>query len=425
MTDSFMQNGQSCKTLHDWLCYIEQSHPIEKIELGLGRVQQVAEVADLHNLPGKKILIAGTNGKGTTARTLEQLLLVQGYSVAVYTSPHLLRFNERLRLNGQDASDEQWVEGLAQVEAARGNIPLTYFEFTTLAAFAVMKTANVEICIVEVGLGGRLDATNIITPDISVITTIDLDHQDWLGNDRDSIAREKAGIFRTQCPAVIGELSVPASMQAIAEALQSSVAIVGRDYHFIENEQGWQWIWQGQTWLLPRPTVPMQNVATSLTTLALLQLLPEQAVVAKVLTDMTLPGRMHWLQRAPAILLDVAHNPQSAMYLAKQVQKIAPQYRRVSVLIGMLKDKDITQSLASFGEIVDQWHCVSLPGVRGASAEQVQQSLPLNASSQAYADIGTAWQQIIPQLQDDELLVIFGSFVTVSAVLELWQQDIL
>lgn len=425
MTTSTTFSSQSGNTLHDWLSYIEQSHPIEKIELGLGRVQQVADVAKLQQLPGKKILIAGTNGKGTTARTLEQLLLAQGFSVAVYTSPHLLRFNERLRLNGQDASDQFWMAGLAEVEQARGEIPLTYFEFTTLAAFAVMKTAQVDICIVEVGLGGRLDATNIITPDISVITTIDLDHQDWLGNDRDSIAREKAGIFRANCPAVIGELSVPASMQAIADTLQSTVAIVNRDYQYTENEHDWQWHWQGQAWLLPRPSVPIQNVATSLTTLALLKLLPEQSVVAKVLAEMTLPGRMHWLQRAPAILLDVAHNPQSAMYLAQQVQNIAPQYRRVSVLIGMLKDKDITQSLASFGEMVDQWHCVSLPGVRGASAEQVQQSLPLNASSQGYADIETAWQQIIPQLRDDELLVIFGSFVTVSAVLELWQQDIL
>ena len=423
MTTSPCISSQSCKNLHDWLSYIEQSHPIDKIELGLSRVQLVAARGDLANLPGKKVLIAGTNGKGTTARTLEQMLLAQGLTVAVYTSPHLLKFNERLRLNGEDVSDELWVQGLQTVEQLRQDIALTYFEFTTLAAFAIMKTAKVDVCLVEVGLGGRLDATNIISPDVSVITTIDLDHQDWLGNDRETIGREKAGIFRSNVPAIIGDLAVPNSVLAVAEALGSPVSLVGRDFHYQTTEGHWLWQAQQQFDDLPIPMVPMQNVATSLATLAALGLLPSRQLVVKVLTEMTLPGRMQWLSQSPAILLDVAHNPQSAGYLASQVERIAGNYRRVSVLIGMLKDKDITQSLAAFAPMVQHWHCVSLPGVRGASAEQVQQALPSQAMSTLYNDVVEAWHLLRPNLAADELLVIFGSFVTVSAVLELWHQE--
>lgn len=423
MTSSSSISSQSCTNLHDWLSYIEQSHPIDKIELGLSRVQLVAARGDLANLPGKKVLIAGTNGKGTTARTLEQLLLEQGLSVAVYTSPHLLKFNERLRLNGADVSDDLWVHGLQVVEQLRQDTPLTYFEFTTLAAFAVMKTAQVDVCIVEVGLGGRLDATNIISPDVSVITTIDLDHQDWLGNDRETIGREKAGIFRRNVPAIIGDLSVPNSVLAVAAELGSPVSLVGRDFHYQTEQDNWQWRAQQQLDALPMPMVPMQNVATSFATLAALGLLPSRPLVVKVLNDMTLPGRMQWLSQTPAILLDVAHNPQSAAYLASQVATIAGNYRKVSVLIGMLKDKDIKQSLAAFAPLVQHWHCVSLPGVRGASAEQVQQALPMAAKSSLYQDVAGAWHVLRPHLAADELLVIFGSFVTVSAVLELWHQE--
>lgn len=423
MTSSSSISSQSCTNLHDWLSYIEQSHPIDKIELGLSRVQLVAARGDLANLPGKKVLIAGTNGKGTTARTLEQLLLAQGLSVAVYTSPHLLKFNERLRLNGADVSDDLWVHGLQVVEQLRQDTPLTYFEFTTLAAFAVMKTAQVDACIVEVGLGGRLDATNIISPDVSVITTIDLDHQDWLGNDRETIGREKAGIFRRNVPAIIGDLSVPNSVLAVAAELGSPVSLVGRDFHYQTEQDNWQWRAQQQLDALPMPMVPMQNVATSFATLAALGLLPSRPLVVKVLNDMTLPGRMQWLSQTPAILLDVAHNPQSAAYLASQVATIAGNYRKVSVLIGMLKDKDITQSLAAFAPLVQHWHCVSLPGVRGASAEQVQQALPMAAKSSLYQDVAGAWHVLRSHLAADELLVIFGSFVTVSAVLELWHQE--
>lgn len=349
MTSSALLQSQSCHSLADWLCYIEQSHPIEKIELGLGRVLQVASRGALQQLPGRVILIAGTNGKGTTARTLEQLLLAQGLSVGVYSSPHLLQFNERLRLGGSDVGDALWVEGLRQVEALRQDVALTYFEFTTLAAFAILKQQAPDVCLIEVGLGGRLDATNIVAPELSIITTVDLDHQDWLGHDRDTIGREKAGVFRAGRHAVVGELQMPDSVAQVAAELGAWLTSAGRDFHFVEHEQQFDWFFGAvQLKALPAPAVPVQNVATALTTLSLLNLLPSDAVIRRVLQALTLAGRMQWLSRQPAVLLDVAHNPQSARYLAAALDKLAGSYAQVHLVAGMLKDKDIREALAAF-----------------------------------------------------------------------------
>ena len=421
-------SSQSCQTLADWLCYIEQSHPIDKIELGLERVKKVAARADLAKLPGKVILIAGTNGKGSTARTLEQLLLAQGFGVGVYSSPHLLRFNERLRLNNHDVTDALWVDALAQIEALRHEIALTYFEFTTLAAFAILKRQPVDFCLIEVGLGGRLDATNIVNPDISVLTTVDLDHQDWLGNDRESIGREKAGVFRQAKPVVIGELLPPASVRAMVSTLACPALIINQDYFYQVNTDGWDWqcgavAYQG----LPLPSLPVQNVATSLAVLKHLSLLPEHALLNQILTGITLAGRMQFLQHRPAIIVDVAHNPQSARYLATQLSALKPRYGKVVALAGMLKDKDMVQALAPLTSVIDQWHLSSLPGSRGASAAQLSAALVSAASVQPdyqqYHDVTTAFSKLLSKLQDDDLLIIFGSFVTVSAVLASYYQE--
>ena len=425
MNSSALTTSQSCQNLSDWLAFIEQSHPIDQIELGLSRVQAVAIRGDLQHLPGIKILLAGTNGKGSSARCLEQLLLAQGYSVGVYTSPHLLHFNERLRLNGVDAADELWVAGLREVEQLRQEVPLTYFEFTTLAAFAILKQQQPDVCIIEVGLGGRLDATNIIEPDASVITTIDLDHQDWLGNDRESIGREKAGIFRANRLAIVGDLDVPTSILTEAERLAVPLRLVHRDYQYQLAADGLTWHWQGSKTSLPAlqlTQLPMQNIATCLACLEALQLLPPPDKIATVLSELTLAGRMQWLQQQPAILLDVAHNPQSAAYLAAQLAQIAPRYQRIHVLVGMLKDKDMRQSLVNFAGSVTTWHCVGLPVPRGASAEQLASQLPAGSAVVCYPDVVTAWSTIRTDLCATDLVLIFGSFVTVSQFLAHWQQ---
>lgn len=421
-------NSQSCQTLADWLYYIEQSHPIDKIELGLERVQRVAARGDLAALPGKVILIAGTNGKGTTARTLEQLLLAQGHSVGVYSSPHLLHFNERLRVNNQDVADQDWLAAFALVEQLRQDTPLTYFEFTTLVAFAILRQMQPEYCLIEVGLGGRLDATNIIEPDISVVTTIDLDHQDWLGADRESIAKEKAGVFRAAKVAVSGELAPPRSLAAVAQQKGSTLLQLGQQFNY--QLAGETWHWQGvsqQYQDLTLPLVPVQNVATSLAVLEQLHKLPSLALLQDCLTQLKLPGRMQLLQQAPAIMVDVAHNPQSAAYLASQLLRLKPGYSKSIALVGMLKDKDIVQSLAPLQTCIDEWHLVSLPGTRGADSGLLEQSLAkIDTSSaqaaQQYATIQEAFPAIVQTLKADELLVIFGSFVTVSAVLALQQE---
>ncbi|ALZ74477.1 bifunctional tetrahydrofolate synthase/dihydrofolate synthase [Rheinheimera sp. F8] len=423
MTSPSVLQSQSCHSLADWLCYIEQSHPIEKIELGLGRVLQVASRGALQQLPDRVILIAGTNGKGTTARTLEQLLLAQGYSVGVYSSPHLLKFNERLRLNGTDVSDELWVEGLRQVEALRQDVALTYFEFTTLAAFAILKQQEPDFCLIEVGLGGRLDATNIVEPELSIVTTVDLDHQDWLGNDRETIGREKAGVFRPGRHAVVGDLQMPQSVAEVAADLGARLTCAGHDYHVESDGQQFDWHFgASQLLALPAPAVPVQNVATALTTLALLDVLPAEAVIRTVLQELTLAGRMQWLSRQPAILLDVAHNPQSARYLASALAQLAGQYTQIHLVVGMLKDKDIREALVAFCGNSWRWHLVSLPGVRGAGSDLLQQALPATEQSCQYRQLSDVYS-CIEAASADELFVVFGSFVTVSAMLSLWPQE--
>lgn len=419
--------SQSCRTLADWLCYIEQSHPIEKIELGLQRVSDVARRGNLAALPGKVVLIAGTNGKGTTARTLEQLLLAQGYRVGVYSSPHLLHFNERLRLNGQDVADNAWVEAFQLVEQLRQDIPLTYFEFTTLVAFAILRAEQPDFCLIEVGLGGRLDATNIVEPDISVVTTVDLDHQAFLGPDRETIGREKAGVFRPAKIAVCGDLQPPQSIAVVAESTGAKLLQLNRDYHYQQTADSWQW--QGlrqQRHQLPLPQVPMQNVATSLTVLEQLEVLPDSELLQQEISRLCLPGRMQWLRQQPAVLLDVAHNPQSAAYLAAQLQRLKPGYRRVYALVGMLKDKDLTQALLPLTTCVDEWHLVSLPGVRGASssllAEALQGVAPAARAVQ-HPELAEAYRQVLATAAQQDLVVVFGSFVTVAGILALPQEE--
>jgi dihydrofolate synthase/folylpolyglutamate synthase len=419
--------SQSCHTLADWLCYIEQSHPIEKIELGLQRVSDVARRGNLAALPGKVVLIAGTNGKGTTARTLEQLLLAQGYRVGVYSSPHLLHFNERLRLNGQDVADNAWLAAFQLVEQLRQDTPLTYFEFTTLVAFAILRAEQPDFCLIEVGLGGRLDATNIVEPDISVVTTVDLDHQAFLGPDRETIGREKAGVFRPAKIAVCGDLQPPQSIAAVAESTGATLLQLNRDYHYQQTADSWQWRGlRQQRHQLPLPQVPMQNVATSLTVLEQLGCLPEPELLQQEIARLCLPGRMQWLRQQPAVLLDVAHNPQSAAYLATQLQRLKPGYRRVHALVGMLKDKDLTQALLPLTTCVDEWHLVSLPGVRGASstllAEALQGVAPA-AQAVQHPELVTAYRQVLATAAKQDLVVVFGSFVTVAGILALPQEE--
>jgi dihydrofolate synthase/folylpolyglutamate synthase len=415
-------------TLPQWLAFIEQSHPIDKIELGLARVQRVAERAALHQLPGKVILVAGTNGKGTTIRSIEQMLLAQGYSVGVYSSPHLLHFNERLRINNVDVADALWCEAFAAIEQLRTDVALTYFEFTTLAAFYILRHQQPDVCLIEVGLGGRLDATNIITPHVTVLTTIDLDHQAFLGPDRAAIGREKAGIFRPQVPAVITETDIPETVWAVLAQSGSPYYRLNHDYHHGIDPTSGRWYWSNASARLndlPVAGLPLMNVASALQVLSILDCLPPAATIAKVLSGLTLPGRMQWLSTAPAVLLDVAHNPQSAAYLAHALAAVKPRYQRIFAIVGMLADKDISASLAPFADVLTDRYAVTLPGPRGAAASQVVAAFGAQACriADGGADLNQTWHEVQAQLTAQDLCVVFGSFVTVSQFLAQWSLE--
>lgn len=422
MSIDFQKSSQSCQTLDNWLHYIEQSHPQHQIELGLERVLQVAKRAQLHQLPSRVVLIAGTNGKGTTARCMEQLLLDSGHSVAVYSSPHLRYFNERLRLNQQDVADDRWVEAFAFIEQLRGTTSLTYFEFTTLAAFYLIKQLEPELALIEVGLGGRLDATNIVDPELSILTTIDLDHQEWLGHDRNAIGREKAGVFRPNSYAVVADLNVPQSVLDVAAEINTTLLVAGSHFSWKRTETDWQCTLDTVILdQLPLTQLPLQNCSTALMALRQMDLLPVESMYRASLAKVALLGRMQFLQHRPAILLDVAHNPQSIHYLAQQLYQFQPTYHRIFAVCGMLKDKTKADALTALMPLIDEWHLASLPPPRGASAKQVQTLLPSESAVFLHSDVASALKSVQSQLADDDLLLVFGSFVTVSAVLAIVQ----
>ena len=272
-------------SLDDWLCYLESVHPAN-IEMGLERIKQVADSVNLLNSSSKIIMIAGTNGKGTTARCLESLLLAQGSSGGTYASPHLIRYNERVRVNGKELDDQYHVDAFDLLEKGRGETPLTYFEFGTLGALAIFKRCEVDYVLLEVGLGGRFDATNIVEPIASVITTIDLDHKEYLGDTRELVGYDKAGIFRADKPAIVGDLNIPHTVTEYGDEISAELILSKRDFFFEPKQSSFVWRYKSHSFEFKKPSIPAQNVATALTLMARLELLPELAVIEKCLADL-------------------------------------------------------------------------------------------------------------------------------------------
>lgn len=415
--------SQSFSSLNDWLFYLERIHTTA-IDMGLARVTDVARRLGLTSLaPAKVVLVAGTNGKGTTIRSMEQLLLAQGLRVGTYNSPHIQRYNERVRINGQQLADEAHMAAFAAIEQARAEISLTYFEFGTLAALYLLKRAALDVVLLEVGLGGRLDATNIVDTDLSVITTIDLDHKEWLGDTRELVAKEKAGIFREAGLAVIGELQPPVTLAEAVTERHVTARWVNQDYRYEIAEHSWQYQ-SAELNLsdLPLPQVPVQNVATAMTALNMLQLLPSDATIRAVLAQLCCEGRMQQLSESPRIYVDVAHNPESARYLAGQLAKWLGQGWTVRAVVGMLADKDIRNALAPVLPVVQHWHLASLAGPRGAEASLLAETLTaLGQSQYQLADsVAEAMTQARQQLHEQQLIIVFGSFYTVAGALDYW-----
>ena len=410
MSQSVMAQSQS---LSDWLSYLEKIHP-SVIDLGLHRVGLVADRLGLRQLPATVVTVGGTNGKGTTCALLEAIYRAAGYRVGVYSSPHLLRYNERVRIQGQDASDAELCQAFAAVEAARGEVSLTFFEFGTLAALWLFRAAAPDLVLLEVGLGGRLDATNLVESDLAVVTSIALDHCDWLGDTREAIASEKAGIYRPGKPAISGEPNPPVTLAQTAQAIGAKLLQVGADFRRDEAEAVWHFQGARQQWReLPYPELPLDNAVTALAVVEQLSLPIDSAAIRTGLAGARLAGRMQLLRTQPQVTLDVAHNPHSAHYLARQLAARGKVGRRLAVA-GMLKDKDIRQTLGELVELVDLWFLADLHGARAALAQELSAVLPSESARHCYASVADAYREALATAQEQDEIIVLGSFHTVA-----------
>lgn len=397
-----------------WLSYLENLHA-KTIDLGLARIAEVAARLNVQRPAPFVFTVAGTNGKGTTCRTLEAILMAAGYKTGVYSSPHLVRYTERVRVQGAELPEAAHTASFAAIEAARREISLTYFEYGTLSALWLFRQAQLDVVILEVGLGGRLDATNLVDADVSVVTSIALDHTDWLGPDRESIGREKAGIFRPGKPAIVGEPDMPHAIAAVAGEKGATLMRRGVDWHYEVSADGWHFTdAQGELDALPLPQVPQPNAATALAALRASQLDVSEQAIREGIASAILPGRFQTIGESPRVILDVAHNPHAAAYLAGRL-KMLPKTGRVLAVVGMLHDKDIAGTLACLAEVVDDWYCAPLEGPRGATAEQLQQYL---ADSKGYSSVGKAWQAALANARPEDTVLVCGSFHTVAHVME-------
>lgn len=410
-------------SLDEWLDYIAHQHA-KGIELGLERVAGVYRRLGIERAAlGRVITVAGTNGKGSTQAALDALLRAQGFRVGCYSSPHLLRYNERVRIQGREADDELLCRSFARVEAARGDTPLTYFEFGTLSALLCLSEAELDFCILEIGLGGRLDAVNLVDADLALITTVDIDHVDWLGPDRESIGREKAGILRAGIRFVCGDPEPPVSVREAAERLGCQSRWRGQDFAVeTQGQGGWHWWGHDAQGLrlerkgLPPARLPVDNLAAAMQALALLDQLPDTATLARVLADLEMPGRFQRLPGSPEVVLDVGHNPHAARYLRRRVQDIGGQWLAVFSALG---DKDVAQVIAALADVVGQWYCAPLAVERAASREQLQAAFDAVGVQRVrwFDSLGEAFDQARAEATQGERILAFGSFHVVADIL--------
>lgn len=419
--------------LATWLSYLESLHP-SAIELGLDRVRQVATRLNLES-SAKKIIVGGTNGKGSTCAMLESIYLAAGYRVGLYTSPHLIRFNERARLNGEIVSDEVFVTHFQAIENARQEISLTYFEFTTLAILRLFSESELDVMILEVGLGGRLDAVNIIDADCSIITSVDIDHTDWLGDTREKIGFEKAHIFRGHKPAICSDPSPPQSLLDYAKSIDADLWLFGRDFNYSGDRQQWAFAGRQQrrnamAYPALRGANQLLNASAALAAIESLReflVVPQQAV-RQGLINASLPGRFQILPGQPTIILDVAHNPHAAAVLEKNLGNMGFHPFTYAVF-GMLSDKDIESVVQHMAGRIDHWFCAGLPGPRGLSAESLSSKIkhaigsmtpafsePYEVST--YDSVSQAFSAARKLCNPDDRIIVFGSFLTVAGVLE-------
>ncbi len=414
------------RTLPDWLAFIERQHP-NAIAMGLERVRDVAARMGLGKPAPHVVTVAGTNGKGSTVAFVEAIARAQGLRVGAYTSPHLLRYNERVRIDGHDVGAEALIEGFEAVEAARGDIPLTYFEYGTLCVLWLFARAGLDLVVLEVGLGGRLDAVNIVDADAAIVTTVGLDHQDWLGGDIEAIGFEKAGIARPFKPLVLGDDDPPASVLRHAYAIGAPAWRIANDF-FAEPVDGGHWRWRevGYEIVLPLPMqaqgapVQLRNAACAIAALRALDLPLEDAALARGVADAAVAGRLQRFERGGVeIIVDVGHNPQAAAALADWL-RTQPK-RRTLAVYAALADKDAAGVVTALADTVDGWLLAGSldAGPRGSDAGALAQRLVGTAAAAGahHADVAGALAAALGQAAPDGRVLAFGSFHAASEAL--------
>ncbi len=419
-------------TLPDWLAMLETRHSETQINMGLDRVQAVkARMQLAFTCP--VIMVAGTNGKGSTCAMLESVLLRAGYKVGLYIKPHFLDFNERARVLGEMASDEQLVASFNAVEAVRGDTPLTYFEFTTLAILHLLAQANLDVAILEVGLGGRLDAVNVIDADVAIVTSVDIDHTDYLGDTREAIGFEKAGIFRPGKAAICSDPVPPQSLIDHAEAIGADLWLMGRDFNYSGDKQQWNYGGREQrrnslAYPSLRGANQILNATAVLAALEVLKLkLPVGAQEVRTgLVTVELPGRFQVLPGRPSVILDVAHNPHAASALNQNLGNMGFHPYTYAVF-GSMQDKDIDGVLAAMSEHVDHWCLTGLPSPRAATASELAAKVQImledkpDSSEHTVAifdDPAQAFANAMSRAGENDRIVVFGSFLTVAGVMK-------
>ncbi len=397
--------------LQQWIDNIQSQHP-DEIEMGLKRVSFVANRLSVSNRQSKTVLIAGTNGKGTTLAILEALAVVNKQKVFSYSSPHIFKFNERIRINGVAVEDECLIEAFEKIDLAREQIKLTFFEFTTLAAMLIEVDAKVDIAIYEVGLGGRLDAVNILAPDLSIITSIDFDHIDWLGNTLEQIATEKMAIGRSQVPMIIADDTLSDNLLEIARTNSQKCRYLGPDFQITERNNLFEFSTDNIELTVELPaTVHPNNFAGACYAAYLLDLSLSENILKQTLKELYLPGRFQILQSDPYVVLDVSHNQQAICSLQQRITTLPTPVR---VVCGMLKDKLLDDVLKPMKGHQYHWYLFSLDVPRGATAKEISVEITKERQSQ-FKNLELALNSALEDASGCGSIVIFGSFYTVEA----------
>lgn len=408
------------QTLTDWQKFFLTSHN-KSIDLGLDRIRQVAFQLRVLDFDCPVIMLTGTNGKGSCATTLERVYIAAGYKVGIFTSPFLLRFNEQVRVNGKEVADQALGGAFTTINQQRQDIPLTAFEFLTLAALKIFKQNELDVIILEVGMGGRRDAVNIIDADVAIITNVAIDHQNWLGATREAIAAEKVGILRKGRPVIFGESNLPQALINKVSTLQTPLFIRGKDFSYRTGKSGFSWQCHTRSYhKLPLPKLTISNVSIALMAIQLLQnqLPVTQDALQNGIVTAKLVGRMHIVSKPIMQIFDVAHNPAAAKFLARNLKK-HPCKGKTSAIFSIFKDKDIVNTILPLTKIVDTWYVAPLQHERTASTEQLITELQQASIKNTYKflTVKDAYLAALANATANDCIIVYGSFRTVAEIL--------